>query len=172
MSSFENFPIDLGTLPSGEHLEFHPLQPAYKWILVINTLFFFVFLIGGTVLAYVLNSEEIPSWIFYLTMAVWVIALAFRSVLMLIAFNKRGWLIRTHDVVYQKGILRYTMVTVPFTRIQHSEIRQSAVARMFGLAKVRIFTAGGMSSDLTIPGLSYEQALQLKDYLSNVIGRE
>jgi len=172
MSSFDNYPIDIQDLPTFETIEFHRLRPAYRWILVVNTLMFFILLFGVIGFIYGVNMEEIPAYAFYWASGLLALTLIGRLVLLFVAFKKRGWAIRTHDVMYRKGVLTFTLVTIPLNRIQHSEIRQSAIARILGLAKLRIFTAGGNSSDLSIPGLSMDEATQLKDYLSKIINRE
>jgi|GEM_PF-6009490 len=46
------------------------------------------------------------------------------------------------------------------------------IERMFGLSKLKIFTAGGASSDLKIPGLLPETANKLKDYIQLKVGRD
>lgn len=172
MNSFENYPIDIQGLPTFESVEFQPLKPAYRWILVVNTMLFFILIFGVMGFIYGINMEEIPAYAFYWASGLLAFALIARLVLLFVAFKKRGWALRTHDVLYRKGVLTYTLVTIPLNRIQHSEIRQSAIARLLGLAKLRIFTAGGNSSDLSIPGLSMDEATQLKDYLSKIISRE
>jgi len=57
-------------------------------------------------------------------------------------------------------------MVVPFKRIQHSEVTQGPVDRFFNLAKLRVFTAGGSGSDLTIPGLKLEEANKLKTLIT------
>ena len=46
------------------------------------------------------------------------------------------------------------------------------VSRLFGLAKVEIFTAGGHSSDIEIPGIEKEQAENIKQLLMGKIQKE
>ena len=45
----------------------------------------------------------------------------------------------------------------------------TAIARKFGLASIELFTAGGSSSDLEIPGLLLEEAQQIKNMVSQKI---
>jgi len=60
------------------------------------------------------------------------------------------------------------MTSIPFNRIQHTEVNQGPLGRMFDLARVQIFTAGGSSSDISIPGLKVEEAHQLKDHITKI----
>jgi membrane protein YdbS with pleckstrin-like domain len=58
------------------------------------------------------------------------------------------------------------VTSVPFNRIQHSEINQGPLDRAYNLASLNIYTAGGSSSDLTIPGLPYDQAVKLREFVA------
>ena len=44
-------------------------------------------------------------------------------------------------------------------------IDQGPIERQFGLSKLKIFTAGGGASDMSIPGLDPETANALKEYI-------
>jgi membrane protein YdbS with pleckstrin-like domain len=46
------------------------------------------------------------------------------------------------------------------------------VSRYFGLAKIQIFTAGGSSSDLEIPGIEKEQAENIKQLVMGKIQKQ
>ena len=60
------------------------------------------------------------------------------------------------------------MTSVPFNRIQHTEVTQGPLGRLFDLAKVKVYTAGGSSSDITIVGLNEKNAHQLKDHITEI----
>lgn len=76
---------------------------------------------------------------------------------------------REHDVVYAKGLLVHSITTVPISRIQHVEESRSWLARHFGLATLKIFTAGEAGSDLSIKGLPYIEAKQIKEIISDKV---
>ena len=84
-------------------------------------------------------------------------------------FPKKGYLVREKDVSFQKGLLVFKSTSVPFNRIQHVEVNQGILAKIFKLSSVKIYTAGGNASDLSIPGLPVEVAANLKDFLSEKI---
>ncbi|HEY3385534.1 MAG TPA: PH domain-containing protein, partial [Saprospiraceae bacterium] len=69
------------------------------------------------------------------------------------------------DITYKSGWLWKSMVTVPFNRVQHCDLRQGLLDRRFGLSKLTIYTAGGQSTDLMIPGLLPETAEKLKTFI-------
>jgi len=75
---------------------------------------------------------------------------------------RRGYAIRQQDVMLKKGIVWQSVIIVPFSRVQHVETNRGPIARLFGLAAIKIFTAGGTGADLTIDGLKAEHAVTLK----------
>ena len=56
--------------------------------------------------------------------------------------------------------------------MQHVVVHEGFVSRFFGLAKVEIFTAGGNSSDVSIPGIKKEQAEDIKQLLMGKIQKQ
>ena len=89
--------------------------------------------------------------------------------LILIGFPYKAYLLRDHDILYKTGYLSRRTTAVPKNRIQHVEIRQGVLSRMFKLSKLVVFTAGGNASDLSISGLKPEVAQQLKEHISKSI---
>lgn len=85
------------------------------------------------------------------------------------AFPRKGYLLREKDISFQKGLIIYKVTSVPFNRIQHVEVNQGILAKFFKLSSIKLFTAGGNASDLSIPGLPTEVALNMKTFLSEKI---
>ena len=81
-------------------------------------------------------------------------------------YQVEGYIIREKDIYFQQGFFWTKRMVIPFNRIQHASVHQGPLERSFKLSKLRIFTAGGQSSDLTIPGLQNEEALQIKAFIS------
>lgn len=82
------------------------------------------------------------------------------------------YLLREQDINFQKGFMFWKLVSVANNRIQHLEVSQGPVERHYGLAKLMIYTAGTLGSNLKIPGLTLAQAQQLKSLLLNSINAE
>ena len=61
---------------------------------------------------------------------------------------------------------------IPFNRIQHIETVRGPIERLLGLATIKIFSAGGLSSDLSISGLEAERATRLKRIILNKANSE
>ena len=86
-----------------------------------------------------------------------------------IGLKKRKYAVREKDISYEKGILFRSLTTVPFNRIQHVEIDEGPISRLFGLVSLSVFTAGDSSDDLKVSGLLKEEAKQIKEFISNKI---
>lgn len=80
-------------------------------------------------------------------------------------YHLQGYALRARDIVFRKGVIFQNIVTIPFNRVQHCEISQGPIERFFGLKTLEIYTAGGRSSDLSIPGLLPDQAQQFKEFI-------
>jgi membrane protein YdbS with pleckstrin-like domain len=89
-----------------------------------------------------------------------------------ISFKKKGFAFRTHDVLYRYGIIATNTIVIPYNRVQHVALHEGFVSRFFGLAKIEVFTAGGSSSDIEIPGIEMEQAENIKQLLMGKIQKQ
>lgn len=170
MKDFTNEPIDITALPRYETVKLNALQPKYWNVILFNISA--AFLIIGIVLGVIIYFvEEIHSlaWLFGL---VYVLFLGFTFLLSKISFQKRGFAFREHDVIYRSGILATNTMIIPYNRVQHVALHEGFVSRYFDLAKVEIFTAGGDSSDVSIPGIKKEQAEDIKQLLMGKIQKQ
>ncbi len=149
-----------------EVLDFQPLEKKYKKVLLIGKTISMVITLG--LLASVIYfSPAKPYALQYL----WAITIFFilyyiwSFIVTIKAYEHKSYALREKDVVYKTGWLWREMTTVPFNRVQHVSIDQGPVERNFGLSKLKIFTAGGTASDMTIPGLRPETAEYLKEFI-------
>ena len=120
----------------------------------------------------ILNSvPELLPYQIQLTIGTVVIALLILFFSRL-AFVKKGFAFRTHDVLFRHGVIATNTIVIPYNRIQHVALHEGIVSRFFGLAKIEIFTAGGDSSDIEIPGIEKQQAENIKQLLMGKIQKE
>lgn len=66
---------------------------------------------------------------------------------------------------YEHGWKWRHHVSVPRSRIQHTDVTQGPYERRFGLATLVVYTAGTEHASISIEGLSHETALALRDAL-------
>lgn len=130
---------------------------------------------------------NIPWWAFFLALCIawavvismfdwspWWHLLAVPLYLLLaqsIAFTPRrvralGYATRENDVLYRSGIMFRSLSVMPYGRIQDVEIEEGPIERRFGLSSVTLKSAGGMSSNMTIPGLRREESERIRDLVT------
>lgn len=169
MESFTNSIVLPENLPEIKKQTFSPLDKKYLKILIIRIIVFFL-IFAGLFTAFLLFSEHtIPNAIITVIAFGITVVIVCSTVITILGFSKKGYLVREKDISFQKGLITYKLTTVPFNRIQHVEVDQGVLAKIFKLSSVKIFTAGGNASDLSIPGLSVEVAQNLKAFLSEKI---
>jgi membrane protein YdbS with pleckstrin-like domain len=83
------------------------------------------------------------------------------------AVRYRSTWVRLDDdgLEYEHGWLWRHHISVPRSRIQHTDVTQGPYERRFGLATLVVYTAGTENASITIEGLSHETALAFRDAL-------
>ena len=76
-----------------------------------------------------------------------------------------GYAERADDLVVGCGIWFRRIVIVPYGRLQFVDVKAGPIDRAFGLVSVQLHTAAA-TTDAAIPGLSPENAAQLRDRLA------
>lgn len=170
MENFTNNQISFDNLPSLEEVTYTPIHKDYLNVIYIsNTIFSVVLGIAvSLMLLFIDNSSEFALYLIGLLF--FVIAALF--VTSNIGFKRKGYAIREKDLMFKKGVLSTTTTIIPFNRIQHVAINEGFFSRMYNLTELQIYTAGGSSSDVYIPGLQKEVAEKIKILLLNIITSE
>lgn len=70
--------------------------------------------------------------------------------------------IGARDLVIEKGILTRTRRSIPFDRVQDIDLERGPLQRLFGLAKVRLETAGGGKDEGTLDSVTLVEAERLR----------
>lgn len=162
---FENLSIDPNELPGLEEINFKPIDPNYLKVSLISSALFFIIVIGGAIAIIDLSDFE-EKMNGYLISICSILALAIANItLTILGFKKKQYALRQRDIIYTKGLIWSVRTTVPFNRIQHAELKQGPIERLYKINSLKLFTAGGQSSDLVIPGLPDKDALSIKDFV-------
>lgn len=160
---FTNEPVDLSGLPAFEKVTFQPLHKDYLNVVYIsNTIFAVLLSLAFLVMVFV------NDW--FMENILWLagVKLLFIGLLFLVAnkaFKRKGYALREKDVLFTRGLIAHKTTVIPLNRIQHVALHEGFLSRMYDLSEVQIYTAGGSSSDLSIPGVPKEEALKIKNYL-------
>ncbi|SNR15084.1 PH domain-containing protein [Tenacibaculum jejuense] len=156
--------------PDISNVTFKSIEKRYLKVLLLSAFSYILFIVLGSVLfleKVIRKKEEgFPFYIIYISLIVLTILYILNIIL---GFPKRKYVIREQDITYKSGFITRTMVTVPFSRIQHVEIDEGIFSRIFKLASLSVYTAGDSSDDLEIRGLSKDQALKIKEFISSKI---
>ncbi len=172
MEEFTNEVIDTKQLPRYEEVQLTPLHPKYFKVVLINSLIIISILVVVLFL-FIVFDDEVVSYEGKIRLGATALFLSicilFFSIL---SFKKKAYAFRNHDVIYRSGIISTNTMVIPYNRVQHVALHEGFVSRIFGLAKVEIFTAGGSSSDLEIPGIEKEEAENIKQLLMGKIQKQ
>ena len=151
--------------------EFEALEKKYKLINQISALIILFIALTIFFLSIQFSTGDIPIAISMGIPSVFVLIFVLRFVLVILGFPKKGYLLREQDISFRSGLLVYKLTTIPFNRIQHVEVSQNMIEKSFELSRVKVFTAGGSVSDLSIPGLLPEKAHQIEAFLLSKVSQ-
>lgn len=172
MENFTNDTIDTSQLPKFEEVTFTALHPKYFKVVLINLLIVISILILVPSLVSILIPDLFSGRIWMILGVLLPIISSLIIVFSIIGFKKKGFAFRNHDVLFRHGIIATNTIVIPYNRVQHVALHEGLVSRYFGLAKIEIFTAGGSSSDIEIPGIEKEQAENIKQLLMGKIQKQ
>jgi membrane protein YdbS with pleckstrin-like domain len=65
----------------------------------------------------------------------------------------------------RRGVLWRQIITVPLSRIQHTDVTQGPLQRAYGLATLTLYTAGTEHAKVDLSGLAFETAMAIRQYL-------
>jgi len=169
MNEFTNNPIDIAQLPKFQEVQLKGLNPKYITVLLFNFSLLLILVIGGFSALFYFKQEAFSNTIWMAILVGIVLFLAGLVVFTKFSFQKKGYAFREHDAIYKSGLISETTTIIPFNRVQHVALHQGFISRKLGLASVELFTAGGSSSDLEIPGLLLVDAQIIKNLVSQKI---
>jgi len=169
MENFTNSVLLPQNLPEIMTEDFNRLDKRYLKITYIRFAIFAILLAGGFISFLIISDEKLPGLILAAFISGITVLIAYNFIISILGFPKKGYLLREKDISYKTGLIYYKQISVTFNRIQHVEVSQGILAKFFGLSSVKIFTAGGSASDLSIPGLLTADAQKLKAFISEKI---
>jgi len=171
MENFTNTILLTENLPETAPEDFNFLDKRYLKIIFIRIAIFAILLAGGLIAFILFSDEKIPGLILTAIISGIVILIAYSITISILGFPKKGYLLRERDISYKTGLIYYKQISVPFNRVQHVEVSQGVLGKIFGLSSIKIYTAGGSASDLSIPGLAVADAQKLKAFISEKISQ-
>ncbi|MCC5929333.1 MAG: PH domain-containing protein [Cyclobacteriaceae bacterium] len=164
ISTFTNAAKPISDLPDFEGMVMEPIQAAYLKVLLMQKglQLVFICLLWAVVFFIERDFAIFPG---LLAAGILVFLLGLSTFMTIIVFPTRKFLLREHDISYERGRIFYSMTTIPLNRIQHVSLGQGPLEKLFDLAHLQIFTAGGAQADMVLPGLLYNTAEKIKQQL-------
>lgn len=160
--NFTNDVIGPDQLPRYETVPTTAIESNYKKVILWNFgILIIVFGIMNTAGFFIQDFKNLMR----VFLPVSILFLGVLLTLQLKAFERRSWAIREHDILYRHGLLSIVTTIIPFNRIQHVSVYEGVFSRMYGLAALKIYTAGGSSSDISISGLKKEDADRVREWI-------
>jgi membrane protein YdbS with pleckstrin-like domain len=166
-SIFINNQVSLDDLPTLDVTKFEPLEKKYLQVILLTAVITYSILILTALVLYFLLDQVKDFVLMGLILLIFLFMVNMFFIIK--AFPFKGYALRERDIVYKKGWLSKRITTIPFNRVQHIDIKQGIIERSFHLSRLNLYTAGGQSSDLTIPGLLPERSKQLRGYILNMV---
>ena len=123
-------------------------------------------LIAAAVLWFV---SDLASWVYWaivagLTIQVGVIATLSYSWPRL-EYSRTSYRVGSEGIEIKRGVVWRHVISVPRRRIQNTDVTQGPIQRRFGLASLVVHTAGTHEYEVTLTGVAYATALEIRDSL-------
>lgn len=170
--NFQNPQIFDIEIPNFESLEMTSVSPKYLNIILLNNVLFSIFVISAFLVSYYFLSENFTGWQIIAVASLLLFLIVYVFLSSVIGFKFRKYAVRQHDIVYQYGWLKRSIIIIPFARIQHIKVEQGWFSKILNLKSVSVYTAGVNGGDISIHGLPEEKAEGINHLIMNTISSE
>lgn len=82
-----------------------------------------------------------------------------------VQYRHAAYRVDDQGIEIKAGVYWRRVITVPRSRVQHTDVAQGPLERRHGLGRLVIYTAGTEHSRVELPGLEHATALALRDHL-------
>lgn len=140
-----------------------PVEPGYRTVLRVQSLMLAVPITIGAIIAdqLLLRGNDLP-WGFLSVAAVLVALIVVVSVPGR-KYRRLGYAMGADSLRVVRGLMFHTDTVVPFVRVQHIDVGQGPLERMAGVTHLVVHTAGTYNSVVTLPGLTHDAAMAMRD---------
>ncbi|WP_374407053.1 PH domain-containing protein [Pelagerythrobacter sp.] len=87
-------------------------------------------------------------------------------------YSARGYVMGEDRLRVVRGILFRSDTVVPFGRVQHIDVDQGPLERIYDLATLTLHTAGNHNASVHLPGLAQADALAMRETIRARIKRD
>jgi membrane protein YdbS with pleckstrin-like domain len=82
-----------------------------------------------------------------------------------IAHRHASYRVDNEGIEIKRGVVWRRILSIPRSRIQHTDVSQGPLERSYGLGTLVIYTAGTDHARVHLPGLDHRIALRIRDHL-------
>jgi membrane protein YdbS with pleckstrin-like domain len=82
-----------------------------------------------------------------------------------VSYRHTTYEISERGIRIRRGVVWRTVSSVPRSRVQHTDVAQGPIERMFELATLIVYTAGTHHASVSLSGLERETAFLIRDHL-------
>lgn len=147
----ESPPAAEGPAPVEER-RLHPMTLVQRFLLSLPALFF--------LLLPVLRNPGADTWISLLIAGAYAVLALPLIVLQYLRFR---YTITPREIVIRSGVLNRQHRNIPIERVQNVEIEQQLLPRLFGMAKVKIETAGSTTTEGVLEYVALDEARHVRE---------
>jgi membrane protein YdbS with pleckstrin-like domain len=165
---FTNDQLSLDSLPKFTAAEKISIDARFAGIRLGLVLLVYVVLVGFVLVPLQLVPEVRAFTFSLIGLSGGAVLIVFATLLAcyVYAYTKSiHYAVRDHDLILSSGVFWHKELIQPLKRVQHVEVTLGPIDKYFGLANIRLFSAGTGLSTFRIPGLTEEVAGQLKQYV-------
>lgn len=155
-----------------DDLCYFPLERKYQQVQLIKMICVYLVMMGLSLFLLLADDFSCRYLVTACLEGGLLLALVINILFLPKAYAYKGFAIREHDITYRSGIIFPSVITVPFCKIQQVGVRQTPIARIFGLYAVDIVNGAQLLAKVTIPGLKEKRANEIKALILERIGHE
>ncbi len=116
-----------------------------------------------------LVGDDLPFWARPAMAAIWLLQLGIVASVVEMwprrVFAHTRYRVDADGLQITRGVYWRQWTHVPRSRVQHTDVSQGPLERRYGLGTLVVYTAGTDHARVTLPGLAYETAVDLRDAL-------
>lgn len=149
-----------------------PLHPPQKNLIRINIIIRALILLALGLAAEIVLQIQLGTTPGFILIPVALFALMMVLVLPGRIYRRWGYDMGDEQLRVLRGFLWRTDTIVPFNRIQHIDVAQGPLQRLFGLSTLIVHTAGTHNSIVTLPGLATGDAETMRETIKDHIRQD
>lgn len=154
----------------------YKLDPAVKAVWTINYLLKFVFYsIFFLVLDFLFFHSQyidIPLKTGILSLIIFVLGIIISFAIPPLSYKYWSFEVKDNEIILKYGIFNRITTLAPYSKVQHIDVQQSIIERMYDLSRLVLYTAGTRGADIILPGLPMGYAEELRDSLKDITSNE